>query len=196
VRFGAAIAFSVVCVLLLLPGAADAKGGGGSRGGSGGRSFASKSPPTRHVHRPHPVHQQPKPKHKHKHKHKNDGDMDIDGGDGEGGEGAEAEGADAGEAAGAGSGGEAAAVEVAVYGMEITALYKGAAAKSGLGVGDIIMKVNGTATPTFEALSQALAQSGGRARVVVIREGDESETVTLYPLNGLIGVSVEPARVE
>jgi S1-C subfamily serine protease len=83
--------------------------------------------------------------------------------------------------------------------MEITALYKGTAAKEGLEIGDVILKVNGTPTPTFEALTKALAQSGGRAEVLVLREDgddDEPETVTLFPQKGLIGVSVEPVVVD
>ncbi|HKB40869.1 MAG TPA: PDZ domain-containing protein [Gemmataceae bacterium] len=90
-------------------------------------------------------------------------------------------------------------VKAARYGMEITALYKGTAAKEGLGLGDIILQVNGTPTPTFEDLVKALAQAGNRAEVLIIREDaddDKPETVTLFPQNGLIGVSVERVRVD
>jgi len=68
-----------------------------------------------------------------------------------------------------------------------------------MGIGDIILKVNGTPTPSFEALVKALAQAGNRAEVLIIREDADDgkpETVTLFPENGLIGVSVEPVRVD
>jgi S1-C subfamily serine protease len=105
----------------------------------------------------------------------------------------ESEGQEPGEAAGSDS------AKAVRYGMEITALYKGTAAKEGLGIGDIILKVNGTPTPSFEALVKALAQAGSRAEVLILRDDDEDEepeTVTLFPQNGLIGVAVEQARVD
>jgi S1-C subfamily serine protease len=95
-------------------------------------------------------------------------------------------------------GDQADAAEAAVYGVEITALYKGTAAKEGLEVGDVILSFNGTPTPTFEALTKAVASSGSTAQVVVIREGDdddETETVTLYPQQGRIGLSGERVQV-
>jgi S1-C subfamily serine protease len=83
--------------------------------------------------------------------------------------------------------------------MEITALSRGTAATEGLEIGDIILKVNGAPTPSFEALVQALARAGSRADVLVVRGGDddeEPEAVKLFPQNGIIGVSVERARVD
>jgi S1-C subfamily serine protease len=83
--------------------------------------------------------------------------------------------------------------------MEIITLYKGTAATEGLGIGDIILSVNGTPTPDFEAFVQALAKAGGRAEVLAIRGDDDDgkpETVTLFPKNGIIGVTVERVRVD
>jgi S1-C subfamily serine protease len=83
--------------------------------------------------------------------------------------------------------------------MEITTLYKGTAAEEGLGIGDIILKVNGAPTPSFEALVQALARAGGRAEVLAVRgdsEDEKPETVTLFPKKGIIGVDVERVRVD
>jgi S1-C subfamily serine protease len=83
--------------------------------------------------------------------------------------------------------------------MEITTLYRGTAAKEGLEIGDIILKVNGTPTPSFEALVQALARAGSRADVLVVRgdsDDEKPEAVTLFPQNGIIGVDVERARVD
>jgi S1-C subfamily serine protease len=83
--------------------------------------------------------------------------------------------------------------------MEITALSKGTAAEEGLEIGDVILQVNGTPTPSFEALVEALARAGGRAEVLVLGGDDEDEkpeTVTLFPQKGIIGVSVERVRVD
>src|SRR5262249_20611448 len=83
------------------------------------------------------------------------------------------------------------------YGVEITALYKGTAAKKGLELGDVILSVNGRPTPTLEALAAAIAGAGSTAQVLVIRdEDDKRETVTLHPQNGYIGVSGESVRVD
>ncbi len=189
------VVFCLACLLMVMPGTSQAKGGG-SRGG---HSNANRSSGRTQRHQP--IHHHPIQKHKHKHKQKqNDGDSDG-GGDGGGDEGGDSNGGGseggAGAADGSGSAAAAEAVAPVVVGMEITVLYKGAASKGGLEIGDIIMSVNGTATPTFEALAQALAQAGSRAQLVVVREdGGERETITLAPQNGYIGVSVEPARVE
>ena len=91
---------------------------------------------------------------------------------------------------------EAEEAEAVLYGVEITALYKGTAAKEGIEIGDIILNFNGTPTPSFEALADAVARSGSQAQVLVIRgDGGERETVTLFPQDGRIGVSGEPVRV-
>jgi membrane-associated protease RseP (regulator of RpoE activity) len=179
------IVFGLVCLLMLMTGTSEAKGG------RGGHSFAQKGASPPHGHRQNSVRQ---PKHKHKPGQGADADAPDDAD-------SEAEPPEAPDPQGAAEAIEAADVAAnVVYGMEITVLYKGAAAKEGLGIGDIILKVNGTPTPTFEALSKALAQAGSRAQVLVIRDDDddddEPETITLFPQNGLIGVTVEPVRVD
>jgi membrane-associated protease RseP (regulator of RpoE activity) len=172
-----AVVFSLLCLAVVTAGTSEAKG----RPGGGGRS--ARNALVRH---PKKVHHQ---KHHKKHKKHDSGggidadfdapDLDTDGADG-GGEAEEAE-----------------EMEAAVYGVEITALYKGTGAEEGLEIGDIILSFNGTPTPTFEALASAVARSGTRAQVVVIREdGGARETVTLFPRNGLIGLSGERARVD
>jgi len=172
--------FCLVCLLMLMTGTSEAKGG------RGGRSSANRG-----SHPPHGNRQSYVLKHKHKQKPAAGADADTDASSADI---EKAEAQDPGEAA------ESEEAEDVLYGMEITALYKGTAAKEGLEIGDIILKVNGTPTPTFEALAKALAQSGGRAEVLVSREDDddddEPETVTLFPQNGLIGVSVQRVPVD
>jgi S1-C subfamily serine protease len=139
------------------------------------------------------------------------GDGDGDGGSGGDGGGGDGDGDEAdadtlssaveeAETQDSGGAAESEEAEEVLYGMEITALYKGTAAKEGLEIGDIILKVNGTPTPTFESLVKALAQAGSKAEVLVIREDDDDddkpETVTLFPQDGLIGVSVERVHVD
>jgi S1-C subfamily serine protease len=43
-----------------------------------------------------------------------------------------------------------------VYGVKIINLLEGTAADEGLVLGDVIVRFNGTATPTFEALRDAV----------------------------------------
>ena len=64
-------------------------------------------------------------------------------------------------------------------------------------VGDTILSYNGTPTPTFEALASAVHDSDGEVQVVFINsENDETETITLYPEDGRIGVSGESVPVD
>jgi membrane-associated protease RseP (regulator of RpoE activity) len=86
----------------------------------------------------------------------------------------------------------------AVYGVEILEeLDGGVAAACGLEVGDIILNYNGTPTPTFAALQSAVQAGGPTVSVLVLRDdGGELETVTLTPVNGLIGVTGQSVRVE
>lgn len=208
-------ALSLGCLFMLAAGTSEAKGpggggrGGGSRGGSNrGGHVAHPHPGNAHHKNPHhkpphhkPPHKHP-PKHDHDHHHHHHNhhhhghgggggiDIDIDGGgfDGfsAGGYGYDLDDAD-----------DVIPVARAVYGVEITALYKGTAAKEGLEIGDVILSFNGTPTPDFETLSRAVARSGSTAEVVVIRDDDgKRETVTLRPVNGQIGVSGERVRVD
>ena len=196
-----AIAFSLLCLVTVTAGMSDAKGRPGGARSSGGRGHARFTKP----HRPNTVHQpkhvttavKPAPKHHHKHHKKHhhkhhdrqepmgdfDGELDTPSADAD----------DADEVEGAE---EAEEAEAVLYGVEITALYKGTAAKEGIEIGDIILNFNGTPTPSFEALADAVARSGSQAQVLVIRsDGGERETVTLFPQDGRIGVSGEPVRV-
>ena len=129
------------------------------------------------------------PKHHHKHHHRHGPMGDIDGE-------LDASSSDADEADDGEDAGVAEEAEAALYGVEITGLYKGTAAKEGMEVGDIILNFNGTPTPTFEALADAVARSGSQAQVLVSRgDGGERETTTLFPQDGRIGLSGEPVRV-
>ncbi len=171
---------SLLSLVIVTAGTAEAKGGHGARS-SGSRGQA-------HHAQPHPITAfQPKQvnhDHKHKHKHKPMGDVDGE---------LDAPSSDTDEAEEAQNGEEnqeADEAETALYGVEITGLFKGTAAKEGLEIGDIILNFNGTPTPTFEALADAVARSGSQAQVLVIREdGGERETVTLFPKDGRIGLS-------
>jgi hypothetical protein len=94
-----------------------------------------------------------------------------------------------------GSAGQVAAAPV--YGVLITEMQRGTAAKQGLRPGDIILSYNGSATPTFEALADAVQQSGNEAEVVFINQDNgEEEAITLFPVEGRIGVTVEPVQVD
>jgi S1-C subfamily serine protease len=173
-KSGLTVALSLACLLMLMAGTSDAKGKGGK--GSGGKKFI---PPTNY--------NQKNFGPKYKHKHRSNGDVDVD---------ADGASADA-EAAGTEEAEANESDKAAVFGMEITGLFKGTAAKEGLELGDIILEVNGTPTPSYEALAKALAKAGSEAKVLVIREDDdERETVTLFPQNGQIGVAVERVRVD
>ncbi len=180
------IVCSLLCLAIITAGTSEAKGGHGARS-SGGRGQAH------HTNTPPITAFQPKQaKHDHKHKHKHKPMADVEGE-------LDAPSADADEAEEAQNGEEdqeAEEAEAALYGVEITGLFKGTAAKEGLEIGDIILNFNGTPTPTFEALADAVARSGPQAQILVIREdGGERETVTLFPKEGRIGLSGEPVRV-
>jgi hypothetical protein len=173
-----AIVFSFLCLVIVGTGFSEAKG----KSGGGHRSTHSA-----HGRRPKQVQQ-----HKHRHKHKPMGDADG------GSDGPSAE--DAGETEetedAAGATGDDEESVAPVYGVEITALYKGTAAKEGLEIGDIILSFNAIPTPNFEALANAVARSGSQAQVLVIRgEDGERETVTVFPQGGRIGLSGDGVRV-
>jgi hypothetical protein len=172
-----AVALSFMCLVIVMAGTSEAKG----KSGGGHRSTHSA-----HSRRPKQVQH-----HKHRHKHKPMADADG------GSDTPPADVGDAGEtedAVGAAEVDEES--EAPAYGVEITALYKGTAAKEGLEIGDIILSFNGIPTPTFEALATAVARSGSQAQVLVVRgEDGEHETITLFPQGGRIGLSGESVRV-
>jgi regulator of sigma E protease len=83
------------------------------------------------------------------------------------------------------------------FGVEITHMEDGPAAEKGLLAGDIILNFNGTPTPSFEDLRDAVARSNGRAVALVLNgETGDRELVTLFPVEGRIGVTVEPVQVQ
>jgi hypothetical protein len=83
------------------------------------------------------------------------------------------------------------------YGVEIVNLLQGAAADAGLTVGDVILTFNGVATPTFDALRDAVQESGSDAEVVFLNcENGQRESIVLHPEEGRIGVGVETVPVE
>lgn len=84
-----------------------------------------------------------------------------------------------------------------LWGVKVTELYEGTAAKQGLVKGDIILSFNGIATPTYEDLRSAVQQSGNRAAVIFLNvENGQRESIILYPENSAIGVDVVPVQVE
>jgi hypothetical protein len=76
------------------------------------------------------------------------------------------------------------------YGVLLTDVARGPAARAGLQPDDIILSFNGQATPSYEALADAVQQSGSEADVYYINaDTGARETVTLTGVNGRIGVS-------
>jgi hypothetical protein len=85
----------------------------------------------------------------------------------------------------------------ASFGMVVRELHAGTARKQGMKVGDIIMSINGTATPDYDALRSALVDSGSQAEVDFINvDNGELERITLSPTRGAIGASVEQIEVD
>jgi membrane-associated protease RseP (regulator of RpoE activity) len=83
------------------------------------------------------------------------------------------------------------------YGVKIVTLKKGAAAHAGLMLGDVILSFNGLETPTFEALRDAVQESGDEAEVIFLNvENGQRESIILHPEDSRIGVGVEPVPVE
>jgi hypothetical protein len=82
-------------------------------------------------------------------------------------------------------------------GMEIRELFAGTARKQGMKVGDIIMAINGNATPDFDSLRSALVDSGSQAEVDFINvDNGELERIILYPAGAMIGATVEQVTVD
>jgi hypothetical protein len=79
------------------------------------------------------------------------------------------------------------------WGLQITDLPDGPAKKADLRKGDIILGVGQTRTQTLEDLQKALAASTGKAEIVFINgENKKVEKIPVTPVNGKIGVAVEP----
>jgi serine protease Do len=84
-----------------------------------------------------------------------------------------------------------------VYGMKITELdHEGTAAKEGLLVGDVILAINGQATPNFEEVRSALEKTGNKAEVIFLnKDNGKVERIVLRPVETRIGASVEAVQV-
>jgi membrane-associated protease RseP (regulator of RpoE activity) len=81
--------------------------------------------------------------------------------------------------------------------VKITSLVEtGAAAVAGLRQGDVILSFNGVATPSFDALREAVAAAAGPAEVIFFNpEPGQKESLTVTPAAGKIGVDVEPVQL-
>ena len=85
----------------------------------------------------------------------------------------------------------------AIGGMKIVGLSDGTAAQQGLRKGDVILSFNGVATTTFEALRDAVQQSGAKAEVVFLNvDNGLRESIVLYPKDGRLGAEIEEVQVE
>jgi hypothetical protein len=84
-----------------------------------------------------------------------------------------------------------------VYGMKITELDdEGTAAKEGLLVGDVILAINGQATPNFDEVRSALEKTGDKAEVIFLnKDNGKVERIVLRPVESRIGASVEAVQV-
>jgi hypothetical protein len=82
------------------------------------------------------------------------------------------------------------------WGLKITDVLDGSAKKADLRVGDVILGVGQTQTQSFEELQSALAASRGPVDVVFINaESRKVEKLPVTPVNGKIGVAVNPVPV-
>jgi hypothetical protein len=82
-------------------------------------------------------------------------------------------------------------------GLRVTWVFPGStAARQGIEVGDVIVRVDGKPVRTVTDLQYRLRQAGRVAQLGVIdwRTGWEN-SITVYPRRGKIGVEVEPAWV-
>ena len=82
------------------------------------------------------------------------------------------------------------------YGLQVSNVLDGAAKKANLQTGDIILGIGKTRTQSFEELQQALADSKGPTEVVFINhENKKVEKLAITPVDGKIGVAVDPIDV-
>ena len=81
-------------------------------------------------------------------------------------------------------------------GLRITDLYEGTAKTGGLRKGDILLKVNGVRTQSFEELRAALSAAGEKAQVEFIDStSGETEKKSIGVDGGKIGVSVSEVAI-
>lgn len=86
---------------------------------------------------------------------------------------------------------------VADSGMRIEELLNGTARDQGMKVGDIIVSLNGQATPDFDALRAALEASGPQADVDFINvDNGQLERIVLQPEDTRIGATVDQVEVQ
>jgi hypothetical protein len=102
-----------------------------------------------------------------------------------------------GEAAPPADSGAAPGGEDAVYGVKVIDLVpQGSAAREGLQVGDVILAINGQATPSYEHVRPAVQRRADRADVVFLnKDNGKVERIILHPVDGLIGVIMDDVRV-
>jgi membrane-associated protease RseP (regulator of RpoE activity) len=81
--------------------------------------------------------------------------------------------------------------------LRVTQVFPGSiAARQGIEVGDVIVSVDGAPIRSLTDLQYRLAQSGPVAELglIDVRTGWQN-AVTVYPINGRIGVDVQPTSV-
>jgi hypothetical protein len=81
-------------------------------------------------------------------------------------------------------------------GLEILELLDGPAQDEGLRVGDIIVSIDGQATPTIDDLKSIVRAANGDVEVVYINSASgEWESITLTPNNGKLGVMAKSVEL-
>ncbi|MBM4069418.1 MAG: hypothetical protein FJ271_10790 [Planctomycetes bacterium] len=83
-----------------------------------------------------------------------------------------------------------------LLGMEIQDMSDGPALRQGMKVGDIILAIDGAATPDFDSLRAALEAAGPQADVIFINvDNGQTERVMLPVEDTRIGATVEQVQV-
>jgi hypothetical protein len=78
---------------------------------------------------------------------------------------------------------------IADQGVQIEQLYDGTANDEGMNVGDVILDINGKAIPDIETLRDVVSNAGEVIDMVYINgETGETESISLYPQDGKIGI--------